>query len=106
MPPHKTYTPKNISELIDLLGFMMIKSPTFIDNTGYFPGQNIDTVFNALTESLQLLREKFGENRYLKLIEMSGRMRAHFEADPEDKTDDSLKGREIIEEMEALLKQR
>jgi hypothetical protein len=36
---------------------------------------------------------------------MSDRMRAHFEADPEDKTDDSLKGRDIIVEMENLLKQ-
>ncbi len=32
-------------------------------------------------------------------------LRAHFEADPENKTDDTLKGREIIREMEALLKQ-
>jgi len=33
-------------------------------------------------------------------------MRAHFEADPEDKTDDALKGREIIREMEDLLRRR
>jgi hypothetical protein len=32
-------------------------------------------------------------------------MRAYFEADPEDKTDDSLKGRAIILEMMDLLKQ-
>jgi hypothetical protein len=36
---------------------------------------------------------------------MSDRMRAHFEADPENKTDDTLKGRDIIVEMENLLKQ-
>ena len=31
---------------------------------------------------------------------------AHFEADPENKTDDSLKGRAMIHEMEELLKQK
>jgi len=36
---------------------------------------------------------------------MSDRMRAHFEADPENKTDDTLKGRAIIEQMEELLRQ-
>jgi hypothetical protein len=35
---------------------------------------------------------KLGEERYLKLIEMSDRMRAHFEPDPANKTDDTLKG--------------
>jgi hypothetical protein len=30
-------------------------------------------------------------------------MRAHFEADPENKSDDTLKWREIIYEMESLL---
>jgi hypothetical protein len=38
-------------------------------------------------------------------MEMSDRMRAHFEADPDDTTDDALKGREIIDEMRDLLKQ-
>ena len=51
-------------------------------------------------------REKLGEERYLKLIEMSDRMRAHFEADPEGKTDDTRKGCAIIREMEDLLRQK
>jgi hypothetical protein len=46
------------------------------------------------------------EAQYLKLMEMSGRMRALFEADPEDKTDDSMKGRDLIEDMQNLLKQK
>jgi hypothetical protein len=91
---------------MDQLGMMMLKSPTFVDKMGYFPYRNVDTVFHQLNEGLRLIRGKLGEERYLKLIEMSGRMRAHFEADPEDKTDDSLKGREIIHEMENLLMQK
>jgi hypothetical protein len=90
---------------MDYLGAMMLDSPTFIDRTGYFPGSNLQTTFYELNESLRLIRERLGEERYLKLMEMSDRMRAHFEADPEDRTDDTLKGRAIIREMEDLLKQ-
>ncbi|HLW89963.1 MAG TPA: hypothetical protein VKS78_01510 [Roseiarcus sp.] len=104
--PYKPHIPKDVSEIMDQLGFMMLKSPTFIDKMGYFPSRNIDTVFHQLNEGLRLIRGKLGEERYLKLMEMSDRMRAHFEADPEDKTDDSLKGRAIIHEMEVLLKQK
>lgn len=90
---------------MDMLGMMMLSSPTFVDKTGYFPYRNIETVFSEFNESLSVLRKKLGDERYLKLVEMSDRMRAHFEADPEDKTDDTLKGREIIHEMEDLLRQ-
>jgi hypothetical protein len=85
---------------------MMLASPTFVDKTGYFPWQNVDTVFHQLNEGLRLIRGKLGEERYLKLMEMSDRMRAHFEADPEDKTDDTRKGCQLILDMQALLKQR
>ena len=72
---------KDVGEIMDQLGFMMLKSPKFIDKTGYFPQQNIDTVFLQLNEGLQLIRGKLGEDLYLKLMNMSDQMRAHFEAD-------------------------
>ena len=105
MRPANMYIPQGVSEIIDHLGLMMLYSPTFVDDTGYFPNRNIDTVFHQLNEGLRLIRGKLGKERYLKLVEMSDRMRAHFEADPENKTDDTLKGRDIISEMEDLLKQ-
>lgn len=105
-PPYKTRVPKGIGEIMDRLGMMMLKSPTFVDKTGYFPGRNVETIFHSLNEGLRLIRSELGEARYLTLIDMSDRMRAHFEADPEDKTDDTLKGRAIIREMEVLLKQK
>jgi hypothetical protein len=104
-PPYKPFIPQTIGEVMDYLGMMMLSSPTFIDKTGYFPHNNIHTTFRELNEGLGLIRLKLGEERYLKLMDMSDRMRAHFEADPEDKTDDTIKGREIIHEMETLLKQ-
>jgi hypothetical protein len=104
--PYKPHIPQNLGEILDQLGFMMVKSPTFIDKMGYFPRRNIDTVFHQLNEGLRLIRGTLGEERHFKLTEMSDRMRAHFEADPEDKTDDALKGRAIIHEMEELLTQK
>jgi hypothetical protein len=102
----KPYIPSTISELIDMLGMMILSSPKFLDRTGYFPERNIDTVFSDFHESLRLLRGRLGEVLYLKLKEMTEQMKAHFESDPEDKTDDSLKGRAIIEDMIDILKQR
>jgi len=103
--PYPILIPQNRSELIEMLGGMRLLSPTFRDITGYFPGRNIDNTFYELNEGLRLLQPKLGEDLYLKLRDMSDQMRAHFEADPEDQTDDSLKGRDIILEMMDLLKQ-
>jgi hypothetical protein len=99
------YIPKGISEIKDQLSFMLLYSPTFADKTGYFPDRNVDSVFHQLNEGLRLIRGRLGDELFAKLREMSDRMRAHFEADAEKKTDDTLKGRELILEMEQLLKQ-
>ncbi|MDP9415843.1 MAG: hypothetical protein M3Q08_17530 [Pseudomonadota bacterium] len=88
---------------MDQLGFMMLSSPTFEDKLGYFPEQSVETVFFQLDEGIRRLRKKIGEERCEALLALSARMRAHFEADPEDKTDDAIKGRELIHEMEELL---
>jgi len=87
------------------LGGMMLLFPTFKDLTGYFPGRNIDNTFYELNEGLKLLQPKLGEELYLKLRGMSDRMRAHFEADPECKTGDARKGRDLLLEMMDQLKQ-
>src|SRR6478672_5975132 len=101
--PYEPYIPATIDELLDKLGSVMLSSPRFKDTSGYFPGRNINTEFLALKESLNVLRKRLGEERYHALVAMSDRMRAHFEADPEDKTDEAIKGRDIILEMENIL---
>jgi hypothetical protein len=105
-PPYKPYIPKGVSEIRDFLGMMMLKSPAFVDKTGYFPDRNLETTFCELNEGLRLIQGKLGEERYLKLVAMSDRMRAHFEADPEAKTADTRKGCAIIHEMQELLTQK
>jgi hypothetical protein len=42
---YKPYIPQDVSELLDELAYMMLYSPTFKDKTGYFPRENVDTVF-------------------------------------------------------------
>jgi len=101
---YRPYIPQDGSELLDQLAYMMLKSPTFKDRTGYFPRQNIDTAFFALNEGLLTLRKTLGEERYATLKALSDKMRALFEADPEDKTGDARAGRMIIREMEDILK--
>lgn len=102
--PYQPYIPQTIGEIMDHLGMMMLKSPTFNDD--YFTEQNIETVYFSLNEGLKVVRQKLGEERYGALVELSDRMRKQFEADPEDKTKNSLMGRAIIHEMEDLLTQR
>jgi len=103
MVKYKPYLPKTIDELLDQVGSMMLSSPAFKDTAGYFPEMNIDTEFFALNEGLRNLHDELGEEHYGTLMGMSDRMRSHFEADPENKTDDTIRGREIVLEMQDLL---
>ncbi len=105
MKPAKMYVPKSILELLDFLVSMLLSAPKFLDKTGYFPHQNLDYVFRQLNEGLSLNRPALGEERYHELMRMSDQMRAHFEADPENKTGETRKGRDIIYEMENIVKQ-
>ena len=81
----------------------MLHSPTFKDETGYFPEENIDTVFFSLNEGLLVVRKELGEQRYATLRAMSDKMRALFEADPDDNTGDARAGRKLVREMEDIL---
>jgi hypothetical protein len=105
MKPIKMYVPKDIPELLDFVVSMLSAAPKFIDKTGYFRYQNLDYVFRQLYEGLNLNRQTLGEERYKELMRMSGQIRALFEADPEDKTGDTLRGCKIIHEMEDILRQ-
>src|SRR5688572_19066103 len=98
------YVPRGVGEIMDQLAMMILSSPQFHDKTGLLPGTSIDTVFAELNGGIGLIRKKLGEENYAKLSDISARTRAHFEADPEDKTEDGIKGRECIHEMEDILR--
>lgn len=101
--PHTPYVPQSASELLDFLAHMLFASPTFKDKTGYLREMNIDTTFLSFNEGLLFIRKRLGEERYATLKAMSDKMRALFEADPEDKTGDTQAGRMLIHEMEDIL---
>jgi hypothetical protein len=103
MSAYQPYIPRTISELKDQLAGMMLDAPTFKDRSGYFPQMGIETEFFALNEGLKNIRRKVGEKRYEALLALSHRMRAHFEADPENKSNDTIAGRELIHAMEDIL---
>lgn len=105
MKPKRMHIAQNIQELLELLTSMLLSAPKFLDKTGYLPFLNIDYVFQQLHEGLAHNRRTLGEERYLELMRMSDRMRAHFDADPENKTGETRKGRDIIYEMEDILRQ-
>jgi hypothetical protein len=100
---YRPYVPQSIGELLDCLAHIMLNSPTFKDETGYLRQMNIDTTFFSLNEGLMVVRKKLGEERYVALRAMSDKMRALFEADPEDKNGDTHAGRMLIHEMEDIL---
>jgi hypothetical protein len=97
----KLYIPGTISEIVDYLASMMQNAPTMTDPE--FPFLNIDSTFYALNEGLARVSKKLGEERYAKLLQLSNRMRAHFEADPDDTNGEAHKGCLLINEMEDLL---
>jgi hypothetical protein len=68
------------------------------------PKRDIATEFLALNDGLLAVRKKLGEERYATLRALSDKMRALFEADPEDRTGDTQAGREVIHEMEDILR--
>lgn len=103
--PYDPYIPETVGELLDQLTSMTGSAPTFAHPLGIFP-QTIDTEFFALTEGLKAVRKKIGEERYAQCVEMADRMRVLFEADPEDVNGQTQAGRELIFDMEDVLRRR
>ena len=44
--------PKNIQELLEILSFMVVSAPKFLDKSGYFPYKDLAYVFLQLSEGL------------------------------------------------------
>lgn len=100
----KIYIPQSRGDLVDQLGSMMLAAPKFKSRLPWAFEENIDTNFFQLNEGLKAVRRQIGEENYAQLVALSDKMRAYFEADPEDKTEDGLKGRDCIDEMTEILR--
>jgi hypothetical protein len=104
MRRYKPYIPKDPGELMDQLGFMVLKAPTFKDD--FYVDRNVDTVFLALNGGLSNIRAGLGEELYATLVGFSDQVRAHFEADPTNSNGRTREGRKLLHEMRLILEQR
>jgi hypothetical protein len=70
------------------------------------PWQTIDTMFFSLDAGMKRFRPWLGEALYHQLQSMSVQLRAYFEADPEDTTGETTKGKFLVQDMEDLVDAR
>ena len=81
-------------------------APLFLDDGPYRFNRSIDSEYLTIQKSLDNMRKKIGEERYLKLIEMAATTRALFESDPDRSEGKTLKGCHMLQEMIAVLYNR
>lgn len=95
------YIPEGVGEIMDQLGFMILKAPTFLDDM--FPEQNVSSVFHQLNEGLRRTQRAIGSERLKTLLSLSDRARVHFEADTAYLGESARQGRLVLQEMQSLL---
>lgn len=78
MRPYKLTFPQTPGELYDKLGSMMLRSPEFTDP--WFPGMNIDTTFEELSQGLEINRARLGDEAYEQLVSLSKELRNLYDA--------------------------
>ena len=104
LPPYEPYIPLSSGEINDKLAWMVLHSPRFEDDTGFFPGQNLETTFFSLNEGFKAIRNRLGTERYAALLALSDRARAHFEADPKDNNGGTGAGRALLNDMTDIVR--
>lgn len=95
---YKLTVPQTLGQLYDKLGSMMLRSPEFTDP--WFPGMNIDTTFEELSQGLEINRAKFSDEDYERLVTMSKELRSLYEAK------DVNAGNIVADRMSELIEKR
>lgn len=98
------YIPASLSEIYDFLAPLIGDAPTYVDDTGTYPSQNLDSRFSQLTEGFVRVRAKVGEERYAALIDLAARAKALFADDPEDKNGKTDQGIKLLWEIEDIIR--
>lgn len=93
------YIPASLSEVSDLLQGLIGEAPSFLDRSGIYPDQSIDSRYHELTEGFAVVRKKLGEERYAALMDLAGRSKALFADDPEETNGKTMEGIKLIWEM-------
>ena len=103
LPNREPYIPASLSEIYDFLACLLGGAPTFVDDTGFYPDQNIDTEFAVLVAAFDKVRRKLGEDRYVKLIELAAQAKGLFAADPKNENGKTRQGYRVIHEIEDII---
>jgi hypothetical protein len=102
----KNRVAETLSELADQADTIASMAPRFDSSHIYYPWENIDTNFEAFNEGLQRLRAQLGEGLFETLVAMAAQMRACFDADPENRTGETRKGKQIGTDIADLVDDR
>ena len=97
------YIPASLSEIYDYLAGTLGGAPTFVDDAGFYPDQNIDTEFVTLVSAFDKVRGKLGEDRHAKLIELAAQAKALFAADPNNDNGKTGQGYKVLHEIEGIV---
>lgn len=99
----EAYVPASLGEIYDFIASLLGGAPTFVDDTGFYPDQNIDTEFTVLVAAFDKVRAKLGEDRYARLIELAAQAKKLFAADPNDENGKTDQGYKALLEIEDII---
>jgi hypothetical protein len=97
------YIPASFSEIYDLLASLVAEAPTFVDESGLFPAQNIGSRFHQLTAGFDKVRKKLGEERYAALMDLAARAKTLFAEDPAEENGKTGQGIALLYEIEDII---
>lgn len=89
----RLYIPEQLSEIQDMIIGMTGDAPRFDEVTFFGYPKTIDNEFGRLSIGLMAVKDKLGDDRYLKTVELANVAKALFLADPNStngKTDEGL----------------
>lgn len=104
--PHRNpnpYVPKSLGELLDYLTLFLNGVPGFIDKSGVFEDENVDTCFARFYEGLEFVRKKLGEERYAAVVNLATRAKALYLEDPDDTNGKTDQGVKLIHKIDEIL---
>lgn len=99
----KPYIPQSLSEIYDFLSRFIGYAPTMEDPSGRYPEDNIDTEFDKLVESFGIVRQKLGEERYARLVDLAARTKALYVEDPDETNGKTMEGIKLVWEMGEII---
>ncbi len=103
IPNSEPYIPSSLSEVYDLIALMILSAPTFVDRSGYFPEQDVHTLFSMLTQGFEEVRRKLGEERFDKLNDLATRAKALFAGGVDDSSGKADQARDLLFEIEEII---